>query len=154
MVYLFQQWRLIPSICKNDQKAAWGAACIWVPSASSRCGDGVREPVFEFEFKFEFELKLKLCGSHAPFQVADLVERRRIITQFILEPIGHIGIGCVALQRWQGGLRWGDGEDSRGIMGVWGIGLGLCLGLVDLRPMCRWGTRSSWRSLRYVIQLR
>lgn len=45
-----------------------------------------------------FEFELKLCGSHAPFQVADLVERRRIITQFILEPIGHIGIGCVALQ--------------------------------------------------------
>lgn len=54
-----------------------------------------REQVFDFEFEFG----LKLCGSHAPFQVADLVETRCIIAQFILEPIGHIGIGCVALQR-------------------------------------------------------
>lgn len=69
---------------------------------TTRCGRmGSRSPVFEFEFGFE--LKLKLCGGHAPFQVADLVEARCIITQFILEPIGHIGgigrIGGVALER-------------------------------------------------------
>lgn len=73
------------------------AACIWVSTASSRCGTmDSRSTIFESGFEFE----LKSCGSHAPFQVANLVEARCVIAQFILEPVGHIGgSGCVTLQR-------------------------------------------------------
>lgn len=70
------------------------------------------------ECRIEWETRA-LCGRHATFEVADLIETTCIITQFILKAVGDMGF--VAFEGGERGLRGGGGE-------------GLCLG--GFGPMC------------------